>query len=85
MNETKKEIKRMFDGMLFHCMDMTEYMRKHNDDPYFKTEEGKKIMNLCMKICLYHSMGCMAFITEDHEEDEEPKSLEDILKGMIDI
>lgn len=86
MNETKKEVKKMFDGMLYHCMEMTNFMSDHKNDEYFETEEGKKIMGFIMKICLYHSLGCMMFMASDlYEEKEKPKiNFEDILKGAID-
>ena len=86
MKSTKKELKRMLDGMLFHCMELTEFMSEHNDDEYFNTEEGKKIRGLIAKICLYHSIGMLHFITEDiQEKKEEPKiNFEDFLKRSID-
>lgn len=87
MNETRKEIKRMFDGMLYHCMEMTNFMSEHRDDEYFDTEEGRKFKELIAKICLYHSMGCLAFMADEIKEKmtrESPIDLEDILRSTID-
>lgn len=89
MNETKKEIKKMFDGMLYHCMEMTNFISDHKNDEYFETEEGKKIMGFIMKICLYHSMGCLMFMTSEGRIDKvtrdlKPMNFEDFLKNAID-
>ena len=87
MNETKKEVKRMFEGMLYHCMEMTNFMGEHRTDEYFTTTEGKKLMDLAAKICLYHSMGCLTFMADDIKEKitrKTPMDLEDILKSTID-
>ena len=87
MNGTKKQIKRMFDGMLYHCMEITDFMSDHRDDEYFDTEEGKKIRGLLMKICLYHSMGMVQFLADEFSEKKEEvlptMNLEDILKRSI--
>lgn len=84
-NETKKEFKRMMDGMLYHCMELTNFMGDHVRDPYFETEQGKRMRNYAMEICAKHAMACMEFLMErpGDIDGDKPMDIEQMLKDML--
>lgn len=87
MNEMKKEVKRLFDGLFYHCMEITKFMESNIRDEYFKTDEGSKLMGYLTKICLNHAMGSMIFLMDDFKPKELNKNendFESILKGILD-
>ena len=79
-DETRKQVKKMFEGMLYHCMDMTNFMADHVTDPYFETEEGKRIQSCMIKVCGSHALGLMEFIFDKNDKsgDEGDGNLNDI-------
>lgn len=86
-NDTKKEFKRIMDGMMYHCMDLTKFMEKHVNDPYFETEQGKRMMKYATVICASHAMACMEMMFDGMKDDSKckskPEDIEDILKSML--
>lgn len=84
--DAKKEFKRILDGMLYHCMDMTNFMANHISDPYFETEQGKRMRRYAMEICGKHAMACMEFMMEKPDSDDgdkKPIDIEQMLKDML--
>lgn len=87
-NETKKEFKSIVDGMLYHCMELTNFMGNNIRDPYFETEQGKRMRNYAMEICAKHAMVCMEFLMErpgdtDGDKPIKPMDIEQMLKDML--
>ena len=87
-NETKKGFKRIMDGMLYHCMELTNFMGDHVSDPYFETEQGKRMRKYAMEICAKHAMACMEFLMErpgdtDGDKPTKPMDIEQMLKDML--
>lgn len=87
---TKEEFKRIMDGMLFHCMDLTKFMAEKVDDPWFETEQGKRMRKLAVDICAKHAMASMEFMMDgfkankDKDEGDDNKiDFEQILKDML--
>ena len=89
-NETKTEFRRIINGIMYHCMDLTKFMNMHMNDPYFETEQGKRMFNYAMEICGDEAMiiGELLIdrIKNDSEYESKQKDIEDIedtLKGML--
>lgn len=85
---TKEDLKRILDGMLYHCMDLTSFMAEHNHDPYFETEQGKRMMKYVVDICAKHALACMEFMIGDLNKDDKegsknPSDIEQMLKDML--
>jgi hypothetical protein len=70
-------------------MDLTEFMSDHVTDPYFETEQGKRIRKMIMTICANHAMSLMEFMMEksikndcDGDGDNKP-DIEQMLRDML--
>lgn len=87
--DTKREFKRIMDGMLYHCMDLTKFMAENINDPWFETEQGKRMRHYATDIAAKHAMISMEFILGDHKSEEDdgenkkPIDFEQILKDML--
>jgi len=89
--DTRAKLKKIMDGMLYHCMDLANFMAETVQDPYFETEEGKRMKRHAMKICAEHSMACIEFMmakelennSSDEDGDKKPIDIEQILKDML--
>ena len=83
---TREEMKKIMDGMLYHCMDLTNFIAENARDPYFDTEEGKRMRKHAMNICAEHAMACMEFmmnkINKDGDKDGD-LDIEQMLKDML--
>ena len=83
---TREKVKRMIEGMLYHCTDMTDLMSETINDPYFETEEGIKMRNYMVGILTNHVMALTEFMTSEGanvEHKESKFSLEDFLKDSF--
>lgn len=85
--DTKKQVKMKLEGMMCHCMDLTEFLGDHINDPYFETEQGKRIRKLIMSICANHAMALMEFMMErtkgDEDGDNKSIDIEQMLKDIL--
>ena len=81
----KEEFKRIMNGMLYHCMDLTSFMAKNMDDPYFHTEEGRRMIRYAMDICSAHAQACILFMRDDKQGDEDGDKIdiEQMLKDLL--
>lgn len=82
---TREEMKRIMNGLSYHCMDLASFMAEHVRDPYFETEEGKRMRKYAMDICANHAMACMEFMMNkmsNEDSDKEP-DIKQILKDML--
>ena len=84
-NEMKKKVKRIFEGLLYHCMEMSDFMSKNMTNPYFQTEEGKRLMRSMIGICTNHVSGLTEFMRIDEEEKKEDDciDIEKFLKSKL--
>ena len=87
---TRERLEKMIEGLVYHCRDMTDFMSETVNDPYFDTEEGKKMRRYMVGILTNHVMALTEFMTSDmiekkgNVESEESKfSLEDFLKDSF--
>ena len=71
VNNTKKDFRRIWDGLAYHMHEMSKFMVEHKDDPYFETEEGKAFEDLALNITKSHVIGCIRFMTMDLKETIE--------------
>lgn len=88
-NNTKSELKRIFDGMVYHMKELSEFMTTHlrDDDPYFETKEGTDMKKVCMNLTMTHLTGLLklgAFSDLVPKENDKPNVMEEMLKNMID-
>ena len=71
---TVSELNRLWQGLQYHIGELSSFMLKHRDDPFFQTENGKMIRTYSAEFCRNHMMGSMILSTEVIREAKEPKT-----------
>lgn len=69
-----KELKSMFEGMLYHCKEMIDWLDKNDENPIFETELGKKLKSNMIGITGNHAMGLMNIVINDMKKDDVVKN-----------
>lgn len=85
MDETKKEFTRIWDGLLYHCSELSCFMAKHGDDEFFDSDIGKDMKKHALTLMTTHLFGMMKLKGDDiFNLSNNPKKaafdFEDILK-----
>lgn len=86
---TVNELRTHFMGLMWHIGELSSYMIKHKDDPYFETDEGKTIRACVAKLGMTHIIGmttlesCPGRIKT--EEKEEPTDEKEEKEESVDI
>lgn len=88
-NDTKSKLKRIYDGMVYHMRELSEFMTEHirDDDPYLETKEGLEIKKISLNLTMTHLTGLLklgAFSNLVPKENDTPNIMEEMLKDMID-
>ena len=66
--KTKEEFKRLWMGFSYHARELSEFMIKHMNDPFFQTDEGKEYGSIASMIAKAHVVGTMKIMTNDIKE-----------------
>lgn len=91
-NDTLMELFKIWDGMVYHCSELSKFMAAHLNDPFFQTELGKRMQKHAIELSMAHVMGLMLIMGEKNknkeEQTEEPKeenrfNFEDLLKRSL--
>lgn len=83
--DTKKELKNIWNGMMYHCSELSRFMVEHGNDEFFKTEMGMKISAKAITITMAHLTGMLLFSENDGEKkpDVNFSELEDLLNDAL--
>ena len=86
--ETRTKVKRMIEGMLYHCSEMSEFLGSHVADEYFETEEGRKMRRYMVGIMTNHVLALTEFMLDGTKNSGEiekiPKfDFEQMLKDKL--
>ena len=86
---TVSELRTHFMGLMWHIGELSSYMIKHKDDPYFETNEGKTIRACVAKLGMTHIVGMTTLEAcpkkEETEEKEEPTEEKEEKEESVDI
>ena len=89
MDETRRELKRIWNGMLYHFSELASFMSKHGEDEYFNTDVGKKMKKRALMLMTEHVLGTMElgsselFGNDCKDPEKVASDFEDLLKGSI--
>ncbi len=79
------EFKRIYDGFMYHVLDLLDYLDKHGEDEIFQTDEGRSMKKHLIGMCMEHALVgtiCVMMKTKDELKNDD-KSMEDALKDAF--
>ena len=82
MKAIRDEMRRIWRGLTYHCSELSAFMAEHGEDDYFRTDEGKKMMNYATELTLSHISGLMKIDGESFgiKVDSLINAFDDLLK-----
>lgn len=77
-NKTKQELNKIWEGLMWHCKELSGFMAEHLDDPWLNNSKlGRSMKRRALDITLAHCTGMLEMRLpekeEEPEEDEEDK------------
>lgn len=78
-NKTKQELNKIWDGLMWHCKELSGFMAEHLDDPWLNNSKlGRSMKRKALDITLAHCTGMLEMrLPEKEEEPEENEDKDD--------
>jgi hypothetical protein len=61
----EEKLERIWDGLQFHMLDLAEFLKENEKDPWFDTDEGKEMKERSVKILAEHTLGMMTWMIKN--------------------